>query len=187
MTYPTPEAAWPLPSMGGAGLNFISPAMAVWLDQTNAAGGANGTPVPACQGAPLPVQVIGGSSGSTFTDASVAPDGANAAQPTSATQLGFWNGTGYVAAQTGAGLPVSDSANAAWQGVVQITPGGASVAPGRGMAFYCTAAGTLTMTLANGSTMAFPIAASASLQTLGFAVTAVALSGGAAGTFWGLV
>ncbi len=100
-------------------------------------------------------------------------------------------GTSGTVAQGAAGnaaWPVADGNSAAWQGVVALTPGSATPAtPGRGLCFYCTAAGTLTLTFANASTMAFPIAASSSLQTLDFAVTGVALSGGAAGSFWNLV
>ena len=82
-------------------------------------------------------------------------------------------------------MPVSDGNSAVWQGVVPITPGTATT-PLRGLVFYCTASGAMTMTLADGSSMTFPIAASTSLETLDFAVAQIALSGGAAGTFWGL-
>ena len=150
------------------------------------------------------VQTSGGSSGGTFTDASVAPDGPSAAQPTSATQIGFWNGAGFVPAQTGQPLPVADpviaaaqagaglkvqgtiadSNSAAYQGVVTISSGTATT-PLRGLAFLCTAGGNITLTLADSSTMTFPIAASSNLQVLGFAVSNVALGTGTAGTFWG--
>lgn len=135
------------------------------------------------------LDVTGGTGSATgATNGSVGADGSGDAQPTSSTQLGYYNGASFLPVQAGQGLPVSDGNSAAWQGVVALTPGSASPAtPGRGLGFVCTAPGTLTMTLANGSTMAFPIAASAFLQTLGFAVTGVARSGGAAGAFWSLV
>ncbi len=205
MTYPTPEVAYTLPqAIGGISVQFVQASMVAWLDQTNAAGGANGTPVAACQGAPLPVQIVGGSAGGTFTDASVAPDGPSATQPTSATQLGFWNGTGFVPAQTGTPFPVQDALLATAQagaglkvtgtiadsnsasvfGVVPITPGTA-ITPLRGIAFICTTAGNITLTLADGSTMTFPIAAGPALQVLGFSVGNITLGSGTTGTFWG--
>ncbi len=225
--------------MGGISLQFVQAYMVSWLDQTNTAGGPGGTPVPACQGAPLPVQIIGGNTSSTsgtFTDASVAPDGSSATQPTSGTQLAFWNGTGFVPVQTGQGLPtldytlataqagsglkvagigstvavagtvavsgsvavtgafyqttqpvsgtIADSNSAAVQGVVAITPGTATT-PLRGIAFYCTAAGNITLTMADGSTMTFPIAANPVLQIIGLSVSNITLGTGTAGTFWG--
>ncbi len=88
----------------------------------------------------------------------------------------------------GTNQSVADTNSAAYQGVVALTPGSATPAtPARGLGFICTAAGTLTLTLANGSTLAVPIAASAAFQTLSFGVTGIALSGGAAGTFWNLI
>ena len=80
--------------------------------------------------------------------------------------------------------PVADSNSVAVQGVVPITPGTATT-PLRGIAFYCTAAGNITLTLADNSTMTFPIAASPILQTIGFAVGNIALGTGTAGMFWG--
>ncbi len=110
MAYPAqaaPEYALPPPAPGYASA-YVPSLLVTWLDQNNTAGGLGGTVVPACEGAPLPVQIVGGSAGGTFSDPSVAPDGASAAQPTSATQLGYWNGTGFVPAQTGAGFPTHD-------------------------------------------------------------------------------
>ncbi len=185
MTYPTPETVFTISPIGpGQPIRFAEASVMLWLDQNNTVGGAAGTLVPPCEGAPLPVSVVGGSSGGTFTDASVAPDGPSAAQPTSATQLGFWNGTGYVPVQTGAGLPVTDTNSASVFGVVPITPGTA-ITPLRGIAFICTAAGNITLTLADASTMTFPIAAGPALQVLGFSVGNITLGTGTAGTFWG--
>ena len=163
MTYPAsavPE--YPTAPFGpGYALAYVPTVSLSWLDQSNLTAGPGGTLVPACPGAPLPVQIIGGGAG---------------------------GGTVAQGAAGSAAWPVADGNSAAWQGAVQLTPGsGTPATPGRGLGFICTAAGTLTLTLANSSTMAFPIAASANLQTLGFAVTGVALSGGAAGSFWNLV
>ena len=159
MPYPSPQFDYALTSPA---VGFAMPGAVInWLDQTNTTGSPGGTPVPACQGAPLPVQIIGG---------------------------GGASGTVSQGAAGSAAWPVADNNSAAYQGVVALTPGSSTPAtPARGLGFICTAAGTLTLALANGSSMAFPIAASPNLQTLGFAVTGVALSGGAAGTFWNLV
>ena len=152
------------PASTGRGAVVMPGAVVNWLDQSNLSAGSGGTPVPACQGAPLPVQVVSGGAGGSTTSTV-----AQGAAGTSA-----W--------------PVADTNSAAFMGVVQLTPGSSTPAtPARGLGFVCTAAGTLTITFANGSTMALPIAASPILQTLSFAVTTVALSNGAAGTFWNLV
>ena len=94
---------------------------------------------------------------------------------------------GGVAAGT-AGNPVvtADANGAAFQGVVALASGGAAVAAARSIGFICTASGTLTLTLADGSSIAVPIVAATNFQTLPFAVTAMVLSGGAAGSFWNL-
>jgi hypothetical protein len=80
---------------------------------------------------------------------------------------------------------VTDTNSAAFQGVTAITPG-TPVAAARSLGFICTSAGTITLTLADSSVIAFPIVVSASLQTVPFAVTNVVLSAGAAGSFWNL-
>jgi hypothetical protein len=51
--------------------------------------------------------------------------------------------------------------------------------------YVCTTSGTITVTLASGATMTFPILASASLQTLTLSVTNIAL-GTAVATFWSM-
>lgn len=90
----------------------------------------------------------------------------------------------------GAPLPVSgtvaDSNSAPFLGVAPITPG-VTVAAQRSLGFICTAAGTVTLTLADASTLTIPLAVSAgAFQMLPFAVTKIALSNGTAGSFWGL-
>ena len=103
-------------------------------------------------------------------------------------------GTQTVGSQTfaipcapGVGMPVADPNNAAFQGVVPITPGTA-VAAARSIGFVITMAGTATFTFPDGSTITLSLPMSGSLQTLPFAVTLVTLpsSGGAAGQFWNL-
>lgn len=81
-------------------------------------------------------------------------------------------------------LPTADAANAAFSGVVAITPG-VAVAAARSLGFVITTGGTVTLTLSDASTITLTLAASPQLQTLPFAVTNVAL-GTAAGTFWNL-
>jgi hypothetical protein len=80
-------------------------------------------------------------------------------------------------------VSVTDTSGAAFQGAATITPGTATTA-GRSVAYVCTAAGNITITLPDASTMTFGIAASPDLQTLPFAVTLLTLGTGTAGTFW---
>lgn len=68
-------------------------------------------------------------------------------------------------------------------GATAITPGTAFTAS-RAIYYVCTSAGNVTVTLLNGSTMTFPIAVSATLQTLPFEATNLSLGSGTAGTFW---
>lgn len=82
-------------------------------------------------------------------------------------------------------LPVTDAANAAFQGVVLLTPGTAATAL-RSVGYVITAAGTVSFTLADGSSITLSLPASAQLQMLPFAVTEVVLGTGTAGTFWNL-
>ncbi len=80
---------------------------------------------------------------------------------------------------------VLDGNGAAFTGVVAITPG-TPVAAGRSVGFVCTAAGNITLTMADASTITLPIMASASFQTLPFAATNLVLGSGTAGSFWNL-
>ncbi len=82
-------------------------------------------------------------------------------------------------------LPAVDANSAAFQGVIAITPGTATTAE-RSLGFICTTSGTVTLTLADGSTITLGLIASSAFQSLPFAVTNVALGSGTAGTFWGL-
>jgi hypothetical protein len=79
----------------------------------------------------------------------------------------------------------SDPNNAAFQGVVPITPG-TPVNVGRSIGFVITTGGNVTLTLADGSTITLTLTANTALQTLPFAVTNVSLGTGTAGTFWNL-
>jgi type 1 fimbria pilin len=63
---------------------------------------------------------------------------------------------------------------------------GTSYAPARGIGFVLTAAGTITVTLLDGSTIAIPVTGTGTWQTLPYATTKIVLSGGAAGTFYAL-
>lgn len=83
-------------------------------------------------------------------------------------------------------LATADANGAAYQGAVPIASGTPFTA-GRGIGYVCTSAGTMTLTLANSSSIAVPIIASPGLQTLPFAATGLVLSGGAAGSFWNLI
>lgn len=86
------------------------------------------------------------------------------------------------------GNPVAtaDSNNAGIQGVVAIAPGTATTAQ-RALGYVCTAAGAVTLTLADASTITVPIAVNGgAFQSMPFAVTNLALGAGTAGTFWGL-
>ena len=78
-----------------------------------------------------------------------------------------------------------DGNSAAFQGVVAITPGTATPAQ-RSLGFVCISSGPVTLTLADASTLTLTLAASASFQSLPFAVTNVVLGTGTAATFWGL-
>ena len=102
----------------GGGNDAASSTVMLWLDETDNTVYPAGSPHPPSQTKPLPVVVMGGSTGgssstsgtTTFTDPSVGPDGSSPTadpQPPSATQIGFWNGTSYVAATSTAGLPTS--------------------------------------------------------------------------------
>lgn len=82
-------------------------------------------------------------------------------------------------------LPVTDSASAAFQGVIAITPG-TPVTAARSLGFVCSTGGTVTLTLADTSTITLTLTQSTSLQTLPLAVVNVAL-GSAAGQFWNMV
>ena len=88
---------------------------------------------------------------------------------------------------SGASTPsyVMDANSAAFQGVVAITPGAPTVAQ-RSLGFVCTAAGPVTLTLADASTLTLSLVASPTFQSLPFAVSNVALGTGTAGTFLGL-
>ncbi len=100
--------------------------------------------------------------------------------PTTQTVSGTVAVSNFPATQT-----VADTNSAAFQGVVAITPGTA-VAAARSLGFVITTAGTVTLTLANGSTLtiALPVAG---FSTLPFAVTNITLGTGTAGSFWNLV
>jgi len=96
--------------------------------------------------------------------------------------------------QTGAGQFVHAAADGAgnlltsagYQGAIAITPGIATT-PGRAIGFICTAAGSFTLTLADGSTITLPITTTAgAFQVLPFSVSSLALGTGTAGTFWNL-
>lgn len=93
-------------------------------------------------------------------------------------------GSGAVA-QANAPWATLDSNNAAFQGVIAITPG-TPVTATRSLGFLCTVAGNVTLTLADTSTITVGLVTSTTLQTLPFAVTNVALGTGTAGSFWGL-
>ena len=81
---------------------------------------------------------------------------------------------------------IADSNSAAFQGVVAITPGTATTAL-RSLGFIITAAGNVTLTLADNSTLTIPLQTSGgAFQVLPFAVTNVALGSGTAGSFWNL-
>lgn len=80
--------------------------------------------------------------------------------------------------------PMADQNGAAYQGVVVITPGTSTPAL-RSLGYICTAAGNITLTLADASTITVPIAVGG-FATLPFAVTNVALGSGTAGNFWNL-
>ena len=81
---------------------------------------------------------------------------------------------------------VSDNQSMAYQGVVPLTPGTGGYAPLRSIGFICTAAGPVTLTLADGSTITIGVTVSPAFQSLPFAVTEVMLGAGTAGTFWNL-
>jgi hypothetical protein len=109
--------------------------------------------------------------------------GSGITQPTGGGGILGWL-SGIYRALTGT-LAVTDSNSAAFQGSTLITPGAAFTA-GRSVGFVCTAAGNITLTLPDGSTMTFGISVNPDLQTLSFAATNLALGSGAAGTFWSL-
>lgn len=90
---------------------------------------------------------------------------------------------GWLQVDAAGNLLSSDINNAAYQGSSVIVPGTATTA-GRSVAYVCTAAGNITITLPDASTMTFGIVASPALQTLPFAATLLALGTGTAGTFW---
>lgn len=81
-------------------------------------------------------------------------------------------------------LVTADANDAAFQGVISITPSTPVVAA-RSLGYVCTTSGNVTLTLADGSAITLALTASTSFQTLPFAVTDVTLAG-AAGTFWNL-
>jgi hypothetical protein len=78
---------------------------------------------------------------------------------------------------------VADTNSAPFLGFTAIT-NGTAFTQGRSIAFLCTASGTATFTMSDGSSIAWPITASTSMQVLPLAATNVVLSGGAAATFW---
>jgi hypothetical protein len=84
-------------------------------------------------------------------------------------------------------LPVADSNGAAFQGVIPITPA-TPVAAGRSIGYVVATAGVVTFTLADASTIALTLSYvdGVTFQTLPFAVTNVALTAPAAGSFWNL-
>lgn len=138
---------------------------------------------------PMPMQdMVGG-----------APVSAGNAKPVADINLGTqadaaWAGAGNgsaiailkaLVAKLGGTLTTADANGAAYQGVVAITSG-VALAAGRGFGFVCTAAGNVTLTLADGSTITLALAVSPGLQTLPFAVTEAVLGSGTAATMWNL-
>jgi hypothetical protein len=69
---------------------------------------------------------------------------------------------------------------------VTITPGGAAVSPTRGIAVYCTSAGTVTLTMTNGGSLVAYFTMNSFLITELSVVGASATGGGFAGTVSGL-
>lgn len=80
-------------------------------------------------------------------------------------------------------LPTADINGAAFATAAALTAGTVAT-PGRSVGVLATAAGTLTLTLAGGGTIALPVGAG--WQTFPFAATGFALSGGGAGTVYNL-
>ena len=89
-----------------------------------------------------------------------------------------------IAAAVAAGrVQTADANGAAFSTAVLMTAGTATAA-GRSVGVVCTTAGTMTLPLAGGGTVALPV--SLGWQTFPFAATAFAFGGAAAGTVYNL-
>lgn len=110
---------------------------------------------------------------------------AGTALPAGANQIGTVGIVGTVPTTLSGTPAVADTNSAAFGGVVAMTPGTATTAL-RSVGFVITAAGNVTFTFADGSTITLAEPASTAFTTLPFSVTTVALGTGTAGTFWEL-
>ena len=189
---------------------FAQAVVSMWFDSTDSAV-PGGTPRPASTEFPLPVQIVGGTAGgggggnvtqgtSPWID-NIAQFGGtpvNIGQQARATSLPVTLASdqppvtvsdpaaaSLQASNAGSGIKVSDTQSAAFQGVVAMTAG-TSYTPQRSVGFVCTAAGPITLILADGSTITLGITASPAFQSLPFAVASYTLGAGTAGTFWNL-
>jgi hypothetical protein len=106
------------------------------------------------------------------------------------TTIGMFDGQGALRKQPGVldtnGNIIPLGSTAGFQGVLLITPG-TPFAASHSFGFICTTAGTVILTMANGSTFTANVVVSAVLQIWPFSVTNVTLGSGAAGSFWSLV